>query len=259
MKISVVINTYNSERYLEQCLDSVADFDQVVVCDMHSADRTLQIATAYGCKVVMHDHTGIVEPARNYAISQADNDWVLVVDSDEVVPATLREALYQFVESCGNDSGGDDCAGLLIPRSNFFLGRFMHGSWPDYILRLVRKSRTDWPVTIHARARVEGRVERLPPRRALSFTHLDNPTVRERVDKLNLYTEKERAARAGKDYSLCAAWIKGSFRFVRMYFFKGGFRDGRPGYVYARLDAFYKMLTIFKLWEDRLPGGQNQG
>ena len=249
MKISVVINTFNSERYLTQCLDSVRDFDQIVVCDMHSTDRTLEIAARYGCKVVFHEHTGIVEPARNYAISQADNEWVLVADSDETVPPTLREALYSFVEKCG-----EDCAGLLIPRSNYFMGRFMHGSWPDYILRLVKKSKTEWPSTIHARARIDGRVERLAAKRTLSFKHLDDPTISQKLAKIDLYTEKERVRRAGKKYTVCGAAMRVMFRFCRMYIIKGGWRDGVAGWVYARLDATYKLITIAKLWEDRLPG-----
>jgi glycosyltransferase involved in cell wall biosynthesis len=246
MKISAVINTYNSERYLRRCLESVRGFDEVVVCDMHSSDATEAIAREFGCKVVYHEHTGIVEPARNYAIGQAENEWALVVDSDEVVPETLRRALYGFVER-----RGEEYAGLLIPRRNRFMGRFMHGSWPDYVLRLVRRSKTDWPTTIHARARIEGKVARLPRKKELAFDHLDDPTVKERIDKLNLYTEKERARRQGKHYSVFGAAMKARFRFFRMYVLRGGFRDGRAGYVYARMDATYKFLTIAKLWEDQ--------
>lgn len=86
MKISVVINTFNSERFLDACLKSVATFDEIVLCDMHSTDQTCAIAEKYGCRIVYHERTGFVEPARNYAIAQASNEWVLVLDSDEVVP-----------------------------------------------------------------------------------------------------------------------------------------------------------------------------
>ena len=51
-RISVVINTYNAEKFLAQVLESVKDFDEVVVCDMESTDRTLEIARQYGCKIV---------------------------------------------------------------------------------------------------------------------------------------------------------------------------------------------------------------
>lgn len=247
MKISVVINTFNSERYLQECLESVKNFDEIIICDMHSDDRTEAIAREFNCRIVLHDRVGIVEPARNYAIAQAANDWVLVVDSDEVIPETLRRALYEFVQT-----RGEEYAGLLIPRRNRFMGRFMRGAWPDYILRLVRKSKTDWPVTIHARARIDGRVARLPRQEALAFDHLDDPSVEDRLKKINSYTERERQRREVESYSIFGAAMRAWFRFFNAYILRGGFRDGKAGFMHASLDATYKLITIVKLWERQL-------
>ena len=83
--ISVVINTFNAERHLERVLRSVKDFDEILVCDMHSTDRTIAIAREYGCTIVYHDHTGFVEPARNFAIQSARHPWVLVIDAVQLV------------------------------------------------------------------------------------------------------------------------------------------------------------------------------
>ncbi len=158
MKISVVINTFNSERFLDECLRSVRSFDEIVLCDMHSTDRTIAIAESYGCRIVYHERTGFVEPARNYAISCASNEWVLVLDSDEVIPDALRTYLYDFAER----AEAEGYAALKMARKNYFLGRFMHGDYPDYIVRLIRKSRTDWPERIHARPVVDGRIFTIP-------------------------------------------------------------------------------------------------
>ena len=89
-KISVVINTYNAERHLAEVLDSVKDFDEIVVCDMESTDHTRDIALARGCRVVTFPKRDYVsaEPARTYAIQQASYHWVLVVDADEVTPSS---------------------------------------------------------------------------------------------------------------------------------------------------------------------------
>ena len=95
--ISIVINTYNAERHLAKVLESVKDFDEVVICDMESTDGTLSIAKSYGCKIVTfpkQNHT-IVEPARNFAIQSATHPWVLVVDAYEIVPKALRDYLYR--------------------------------------------------------------------------------------------------------------------------------------------------------------------
>ena len=126
MKISVVVNTFNSERFLDRCLSSVDGFDEIVLCDMHSADSTISIAERHGCRIVYHERTGFVEPARNYAISQAANEWVLVLDSDEVIPAALKDYLYRFAETA--EARG--YAALKMARKNYFMGRFMHGDYP---------------------------------------------------------------------------------------------------------------------------------
>ena len=90
-KISVVINTCNNEKIIRECLESVKNFDEIVICDMYSEDKTLEIAKEYNCKIVMHEKTGWVEPARNFAISHATNEWVLVVDSDEIITEELSK------------------------------------------------------------------------------------------------------------------------------------------------------------------------
>src|SRR5574344_1698795 len=122
MAISVVINTYNADKYLARVLDSVCQFDEIVICDMESTDNTISIAKDYGCKIVNFPKGNCVsaEPARTFAIQAASSEWVLVVDADELVSVELRNYLYDLI-------GKNDCpAGLWIPRKNYFMGKFMH-------------------------------------------------------------------------------------------------------------------------------------
>ena len=116
MKISVVINTYNAERHLVTVLESVKEFDQIVLCDMHSSDNTIAIAEKYNCKIVYCERYPYVEPARNFAIAQADYPWILVIDADETVPPKLREYLYEISEK-------STIGGVYIPFKNYFVLR----------------------------------------------------------------------------------------------------------------------------------------
>lgn len=117
MKISVVIQTYNSEQFLERVLNSVKEFDEIVVCDMYSTDRTIEIARKFDCKIVYHKKTDFCEPARNFAIHSATYDWVLVVDSDEIVPADLKDYLYTLLRE------QRAIGGVWIPRKKLFDGK----------------------------------------------------------------------------------------------------------------------------------------
>ena len=106
-KISVVINTYNAEKYLRECLEAVKDFDELVVCDMESTDRTVSIAQHYGCRIVTFPkrNYNIVEPARTFALQSATNKWVLVVDADEIVTPELRSAFIAILHSLAVQRG----------------------------------------------------------------------------------------------------------------------------------------------------------
>ena len=102
--ISVVINTYNASCHLQQVLDTVKGFDEVVVCDMESTDDTLDIAKRNGCKIVVFPRGNyqICEPARQTAIDAASCKWVLVVDADELVVFQTDYIALLFGEKCGN-------------------------------------------------------------------------------------------------------------------------------------------------------------
>lgn len=249
MKISVVINTYNADRFLEKVLESVKDFDEILICDMHSTDRTLEIVSKYNCRVVFHERVGIVEPARSYAISQAKNDWVLVIDADEVVPPRLKDYLQTIVSQYA------DLGGIKIPRKNYLMGRFMHGAYPNYLLRFIHKEKTVWPSTVHVHPIVSGRIIKIPSnRKDLALIHLANETIKVTTNKTNIYTDFEilREKRIRRKYGLFDLFFEPFLRFLHFYLFKGGFRDGIPGFIWACEYSYYKFVTIAKILELRV-------
>lgn len=248
-KISVVINTYNAARHLRCVIESVRGFDEVLVCDMESTDGTVDIARECGCRVVTFekkDHK-IVEPARQFAIDHAQYDRVLVVDADELVSRELTDYLYSAI------SRSDAPAGIAIPRKNYFMGRFMHSCYPDYILRFFDRRVTQWPPVIHTLPSVSGVVEKIPrERKDLAFEHLANDTVGDIMRKSNTYSDYEVERRRNKNYGLAALMLRPLFRFFKAYVLKGGFLDGMPGLIHAVLDAHYQFGIVAKIMERSL-------
>lgn len=247
-QIAVVINTYNAERHLKRVLESVKGFDEILVCDMESTDNTLSIARQYGCRIVTFpkDKHTIVEPAREFAIHQAQCEWVLVVDADELVTPQLKDFLYQEIAKT-------DCPdGIAIPRKNYFMGQFLHSAYPDYVLRFFRRDKTHWPPVIHCSPVVEGTVERIPKsRKELALTHLANDTVSDILRKSDTYSNYEMARRRHKDYGLGALFARPTFRFFKSYCLKRGFLDGKAGLIHALLDATYQFAIVAKLIEEK--------
>ncbi len=243
--ISIVINTYNAAKHLERVLESVKNFDEVVICDMESTDNTIAIAKSYGCKIVAFPKNGhtIVEPARNFAIQAATHPWVLVVDADETVPEELRKYLYRHIAQ------PIAAEGIYIPRRNYFMGRFMHSLYPDYILRFFKKDKVNWPPIIHTQPKINGNVIYAPRNKGLDFEHLANDSISTRLRKTDIYTSNECVKKAGKNYRALACIVRPTHRFLKNYIVKGGYRDGFPGFLYACLEATYQLVMIGKLKE----------
>ena len=246
-KISVVINTYNARQYLAKVLESVTDFDEVVVCDMESTDDTVAIAEQYGCKVVTFpkgDYT-FCEPARNFAIQSAAYKWVLVVDADELVTPELREVLYQKI------ADPDGPAGYYIPRQNLFMGMFVRDFHYDYQLRFLVRKGTEWPPTIHSLPKVPGKVEKLKANQNARLLHLMDETMHETIEKLNKYTDNEIEKKRQRGYGLWALLWRPIWRFSQCYFLEGAFKMGVRGLIRAGLAAVYQFVLISKIIEER--------
>lgn len=246
-KISAVINTYNSSLYLEQVLDSLSGFDEIVICDMESTDTTVSIAKKRGCKIVTFKkgNMNICEPARNTAIRAASNKWVLVVDSDELVTPQLRDYLYARLYE------GNCPEGLYVPRRNKFMGHYIHSS-PDYQLRFLQRDKADWPSVIHRPPRIDGKTGKIPLGfKGVYLLHLDDACLYDRVSKLNVYTNYEITKRLGNKYGYVAMIFRPLWFFIRCYFLQGAIKDGMRGLIRSYLSAWYQVLLLSKIKENQ--------
>jgi glycosyltransferase involved in cell wall biosynthesis len=246
-KISVVINTYNAQQHLEQVLEAVKGFDEIVVCDMESTDQTLAIAQRYGCRTLTFERKAysIVEPAREYAIHEAQHEWVLVVDADELVTPELREVLYQKITE-------PDCPeGFYIPRQNMFMSMFVRDFHYDYQLRFFIREGTEWPPYVHTFPKVQGRVERLKAGKEARLLHLMDETMHEYMAKMNEYTDNEVEKKREKGYGLGALLWRPFWRFFKKYVLDGGYRMGTRGLIRAMMAGVYQFVLVAKIIEKR--------
>ena len=240
-KIGIVMNVYNGERHLEEVLESVRDFDDLVVVDMFSTDRTVEIARSYGARIFSFHNVGYCEPARNAAIWASDCEWVLVLDADEVVPPALLPFLRRLVASENPPHA------LRLPIRQYFMEREMRCLYPNHICRFLHRDSVYWPETVHAQPKVEGKVQTIPgSHRELALIHREENTLESRLEKIERYSDMEVLRRGHRHYSAFQRIAKPAARFIRSYIFKGGILDGAPGLKWAQLEALYKKKTIEK-------------
>lgn len=247
-KISAVINTYNAAKYLDRVLTHLEMFDEIVVCDMESTDETLDIARRHSCRIVTFpkgEHK-ICEPARDFAIHSASNEWVFVVDADELVPRALAEYLYSAINDQGYEGAFD------IPRINMFMGE-QFTERADRQLRFFRKGVAFWPPTIHSHPQLDCEIREIPMRRDLSLIHLENPDTAQRIAKLNNYTDYDALRRIARKFNAPIMLLRPLWFFFRAYVMQGEIRHGRKGILSSYFSMIYQVALMAKIFEHQNP------
>jgi (heptosyl)LPS beta-1,4-glucosyltransferase len=220
--------------------------EEIVVVDMESEDDTLEVARRYGATIVQLPAAGWAEPGRQSGLDAATQPWVLVLDADERAAPGLRALAERHIR-------GDDADGVWLPRQNFQFGRWVEhsGIWPDWQLRLFRRSATTWPaVWTHSGPRVSGRVVHAPAELDNAIVHRSFPDARSWMTAAMRYTdhEAERLTEAGVKPSLRQLLLVPLARFAELYVWHQGFRGGRYGLSIALLSLCYWLITGVKLW-----------
>lgn len=243
MRLSVVINTLNEERNIRECLETVKWADEIVIVDMYSDDKTIEIAKEYTDKIFFHERVGYVEPARNFAIQKTTNPWVLVIDADERVTLNLRDEILQVIHSASPYS-----AFIIRFQENMFGKKISFGSWQfEKHSRLVLKDRCTWPTQIHLSAIIDGEIGYLQG----FIEHHSHITIGHFINKLNNYTtiEAREWFDRGVRKSLLNCFYYGFGKFLKEFFYYRGYKDGQHGLILAALYGIYYFVARIKLWE----------
>ncbi|MGH0034308.1 MAG: glycosyltransferase family 2 protein [Myxococcota bacterium] len=247
--LSVCILARDEEEQLGRCLDAVSFADEiVVVVDDRSADGTEKLARERAQVVDVRPYAGDVAQKR-HCTSLARNDWILVLDPDELLTDRAAREVRARVAA-----GEDAACGFEINRVTWHLGRWIrHGDfYPDWKLRLFRRSRARWVGTDpHARVEVDGPVERLSG----EIQHFSYRDLADQIERIQFFSEQTAAAlaREGRRARLSDLVLRPPARFLRAYVLKRGFLDGVPGLVIAVATAFHVFLKYAKLWERQHP------
>lgn len=242
-KISVAIATFNEEKNLLMCLESVKELaDEIIVVDGGSTDKTIEIANRFGTKVIVTDNPPIFHINKQKAINACTGDWILQLDADEQVSSALREEILRVVRDT-------EYMGYWIPRKNYFLGRYLTkgGQYPDYTLRLYRCGKGKLPCkSVHEQAMVEGKVDWLKN----DLLHHPFPDFWEYLNKANRYacllsSEYKKQNLSTDVFSFIKyVFLVPKLTFLSLYIRHRGFEDGFAGFVFAMFSAI-QIITAY--------------
>jgi len=239
--ITSVVLTRNDEKGIERCLKSIQWCDEVIIVDDASTDGTIGIAKKLGAKVFVRKLNDDFAAQRNFGLAKAKGEWVLFVDSDEVVSEELASEIRQAVRTVYK--------GLYIKRKDYLFGRWLaHGETANVrLLRLARKDAGKWVQPVHEEWKIEGKVGTL----AHPLLHYPHQNVAQFLDKINRYSTLY--AQYLHDHGIKEpAWTivgKPMPKLFVNYFWRLGFLDGMAGIVVALMMSFHSFLVRAKLWK----------
>lgn len=266
--VSVMIFTLDEAIHLPGCLGALAWCDDVIVVDSFSTDRTEAISRRAGARFFQNAFTGFGDQ-RNWALDhcEPEHEWVLILDADERVTPELVE---EFKTELPNVS--EDVAAFRIRRRFHLWGRWLRHSslYPSWVVRLVRRDRVRYINRGHAESQeVQGRIGDL--RHDLIDENLKG--LEEWFERQNRYSTKEAAFELEQeatpfDWSgllssdslrrraalkRLASRLPGrpGFYFLYSYVLRGGFLDGRDGFVFCMMKTTYQRMVVIKKFELR--------
>lgn len=245
----MVIIARDEAANLARTLASVSWADERIVVDSGSTDSTVDIARKHGAKVFEEDWKGYARQ-KNSAIEKASGDWVLSLDADEEVSSELAESITEVIARSASKPFG-----YYIARRNFFLGRWIRrgGFYPDRKLRLFRRGAGKFlERDVHETMQVDGPTSTLRG----DLIHHAYPTLSGYIDTMNRYSSlgAQVAARNGHTSRSFFAFLfnvyyRPGFNLTWNYVFRGGFLDGREGFLLHLYHNVYVSWKYAKAWE----------
>jgi glycosyltransferase involved in cell wall biosynthesis len=223
--LSAVLITLNAASQLQETLESLSFCDEIVVVDSGSTDGTQALALKQGARVIDCPWRGY-GPQKQFAVEQAQYDWVLCVDGDERVSPELQQNINKTLVAPA-------CQAYRFPRCNRFMGRYLrHGEgYPDWSLRLFDRRHARWSDdAVHENVLATGDVGDLSG----DLLHDSAESIENYLSKQNRYTTiaAEAAFAKGKRASAGHLLLSPLIRFIKFYFVRLGFLDGLPGLIH---------------------------
>lgn len=237
--ITAIILTKNEEKNIEACLKTLKWCNEVILIDDHSSDKTLELAKKLGAKIFERGLNNDFAGQRNFALRQAQGDWVLFVDADERVSPQLRAEIQKAVKA--------DFAGYYLKRKDFLFGKELrHGETTKVkLLRLARRDSGQWKRKVDEVWEIVGKTGELKN----PLDHSSHPSMTQFLKSVNYKSTLNARVfyEEGKKTRLID-WFKPPLKFFQNWILRLGFLDGMEGFIMALMMSFHSFLVRAKLY-----------
>lgn len=244
VSITAIVPSFNEEHNIVDVLKCVDFCDEIILVDSNSTDNTVALATPYFTKLLTREYEHSASQ-KNWAIPQAKNEWILLVDADERVTASLKEEIINLVPKLDSNPQ----VGYWITRRNFFMGKEVrYSGWKnDKVIRLFKKSKCRYyDKYVHSEIIADGPVGYLKNK----FIHYKYNGIDAYMIKMQRYATLQAKDFDKKVVRINAfhVVIKPLYGFFKHYILQLGFLDGFVGFTIAYLRSHVIFMRYLKLW-----------
>lgn len=254
VKISATIITFNEEKKIESCIQSLLEVaDEIVVVDSYSTDNTKAICSKYPVRFIKHNFEGYVAQ-KNFAMNQASNDIILSLDADERLSEQLKKSILAVKANWDSEVDG-----YAVNRFNNYCGRWIRfcGWYPDRKIRLWNRSKGCWEGTDpHDKVKIHKEKVRKLKGDLLHYAYF---TVDEHLRQMSKFAEiaaKAKFKKGVKPIFVIHVILNPLFKFFKKYILQLGFLDGYYGFVFCAAASslnFFKYLRLYEYHRRGLP------
>ncbi|WP_444498854.1 glycosyltransferase family 2 protein [Veillonella seminalis] len=242
--VTAVVLTKNEESQLPALIDNIKNFTtHILIIDSGSTDNTVKLAESLGATVAYRAWTNDFAAQRNFALEHVSTSWILYIDADERVTPMLAQAIQNAI----NDTS-PNIAYSMERHSVIFGKELKKGAMkPDVVTRLFPTDSVSWVNKVHERP-----VTELPIKKLSGYIeHYSYSSWEEYWQKFNQYTSiwAENAYNSGKRASLFQAILHSLLGFLKMGILRGGFLEGKLGFIFTYNHAVYTFTKYIKLME----------
>lgn len=239
--LTVVILSNNEAENISNCINSAAFANEIIVIDSGSKDKTVDIATSLGAKVIQRPLNNDFSQQRNFGISVSSNEWIFMLDCDERITDELANEIKKLVKM------NADATYTVSRENNFAQGKALHGVLrPDNVERLFKKTGSYYDGIIHERLHSPYPKAKLNSK----LIHFPYKSWETHLYKMNKYTTmlaQKYHDKGKKCHFFSDILFKPIWAFFKVYIINLGFLDGKLGLIFSLTHYFYTLEKYIKL------------
>ena len=248
LALSIIIPTYQEKDNLSQLLPLLDFAQEILVIDSFSNDGTQTLAQKFGAKVLERHYTSPANQ-KNWAMQQAQFDWILILDADERPKPELAQELAQILHN-----PQETCRLFWLKRENYFMNRRIRFSgWQgDKVLRFLHRAYGQYPPEqqVHEEIDTQGQISKLLKSPLEHYTYKSLSHFIAKQERYARWSAQDRGPKTGR-----ITWfhllVKPAFRFLKHFIWQAGWLDGHRGLLISTLAAWSVFLRYAYLWESR--------